>query len=202
MTGTEQLKEIIKETFVEFEDKNLWICMATIFFNPLFWNVVARWEYETHALSSLLGGPKRACVLLAGTIVGLGFFRDWWFKLACDSQPEWPFLYDNNYLFLGYGCILIGSVLVFSSYWALGFFGTFLGDYFGILMDDKVTDFPFNVIDNPMYWGSTLIFGGTALVKASQAGILLTCLVGLSYKIAIFFEGPFTLKIYNESKRA
>ena len=39
-----------------------------------------------------------------------------------------------------------------------------IGDYFGILMEKKVTHFPFNVIDNPMYWGSTIIFGGTALV--------------------------------------
>ena len=36
--------------------------------------------------------------------------------------------------------------------------GTFLGDYFGILMKEKVTGFPFNVLDNPMYVGSTLLF--------------------------------------------
>ncbi|XP_061190777.1 uncharacterized protein LOC133198825 [Saccostrea echinata] len=189
------------DTFVRLDDKILWISMATIIFNPLFWNVVARLEYRHHIISSIFGGPRKGCVFLAITIVGLGFFRDWWFKLACDSQPEWPFLYDNNFLLLGYSCILIGSLLVFSSYWALGFYGTFLGDYFGILMDAKVTDFPFNVIDNPMYWGSTLIFGGTAIVKASQAGLLLTCLVGLIYKVALFFEGPFTKDIYRKSDK-
>lgn len=40
----------------------------------------------------------------------------------------------------------------------------FLGDYFGILMDEKVTAFPFNIIENPMYWGSTANYLGLALV--------------------------------------
>ncbi len=41
--------------------------------------------------------------------------------------------------------------------------GTFLGDYFGILMSKKVEGFPFNVLDNPMYVGSTMIFLSGAL---------------------------------------
>ncbi|XP_011424446.3 phosphatidylethanolamine N-methyltransferase isoform X1 [Magallana gigas] len=189
------------DALISFSDRNLWISVTTIMFNPLFWNVVARREYRRQTVSRLLGGPRKGCVALALTIVGLGFFRDCWFKLACDSQPEWPFLFDNYFLWLGYLCILIGSILVFSSYWALGFYGTFLGDYFGILMDNKVTHFPFNLIDNPMYWGSTIIFGGTALVKASLSGLLLTCLVAVCYKIAIVFEGPFTTEIYNKSNK-
>jgi phosphatidylethanolamine N-methyltransferase len=34
--------------------------------------------------------------------------------------------------------------------WALGVTGTYLGDYFGILMDEMVVGFPFNVTDAPM----------------------------------------------------
>lgn len=41
---------------------------------------------------------------------------------------------------------------------------SFPGDYFGILMEAKVTSFPFNVIDNPMYWGSTFIYFGWSLM--------------------------------------
>ncbi|KAK3096031.1 hypothetical protein FSP39_022180, partial [Pinctada imbricata] len=113
------------------------------------------------------------------------------FKLAMDSQPTWPLLYENWILYFGYGLIILGSTLVFSSYFALGFYGTFLGDYFGILMEEKVTGFPFSVLDNPMYWGSTCNFLGSALVKASQAGILLSAVVALCYRIAISFEGLF-----------
>lgn len=38
------------------------------------------------------------------------------------------------------------------------------GDYFGILMEKKVTGFPFNFMDNPMYWGSTANYLGLALM--------------------------------------
>jgi len=41
--------------------------------------------------------------------------------------------------------------------------GTFLGDYCGILLDAKITGFPFNVLDNPMYVGSSMSFLGTSL---------------------------------------
>lgn len=40
---------------------------------------------------------------------------------------------------------------------------SFIGDYFGILMKERVTGFPFNVCDNPMYIGSTCTFMATAL---------------------------------------
>lgn len=40
----------------------------------------------------------------------------------------------------------------------------FPGDYFGILMDEKVTGFPFSITENPMYWGSTANYLGLALM--------------------------------------
>jgi hypothetical protein len=82
----------------------------------------------------------------------------------------------------------IGTVLVASSMWALGLTGTYLGDYFGILMDDMVTGFPFNVSNAPMYDGSALNFLATALWFGSPAGILLTAEVWVMYKIARQFE--------------
>uniref|UniRef100_A0AAY5JXE5 Phosphatidylethanolamine N-methyltransferase n=1 Tax=Esox lucius TaxID=8010 RepID=A0AAY5JXE5_ESOLU len=72
------------------------------------------------------------------------------------------------------------------------------GDYFGILMKEKVTGFPFNVTENPMYWGSTANYLGLALMNASPVGLVLTAVVALSYKVAIFFEGPFTEDIYRQ----
>lgn len=72
--------------------------------------------------------------------------------------------------------------------WALGVTGTYLGDYFGILMDSKVTGFPFNVMDAPMYWGSTMSFLATALWYQKPAGILLTGLVAGVYQVALGYE--------------
>jgi len=85
--------------------------------------------------------------------------------------------------------------------WALGVTGTYLGDYFGILMDEIVTGFPFNVTGSPMYYGSTMSFLGTALWYGKPAGVLLTALVFTVYQIALSFEDPFTAEIYAKRDR-
>ena len=87
-------------------------------------------------------------------------------------------------------------MLVLSSMWALGVTGTYLGDYFGILMDEMVEGFPFSVTSAPMYYGSTLSFLGTAIWFGKPAGIVLTALVLVVYKVALSFEDPFTSGIY------
>lgn len=92
-------------------------------------------------------------------------------------------------------------MLVVTSTWVLGITGTFLGDYFGILMDEMVTGFPFNVTSAPMYWGSTMSFLGTALWYGKPAGILLTAWVYIVYVAALRFEDPFTAGIYAKRER-
>ena len=77
-----------------------------------------------------------------------------------------------------------------------------MGDYFGILLKERVTGFPFNVVEDPMYVGSAMVYLGLALVYGSLIGILLTCCIGLSYVIAVLFEEPFTSKIYAENNSA
>jgi len=39
-----------------------------------------------------------------------------------------------------------------------------MGDYFGIVLEERVTSFPFSIMNNPMYNGSSLIFFGLALL--------------------------------------
>ena len=67
-----------------------------------------------------------------------------------------------------------GQTFVITSTWSLGITGTFLGDYFGILMDSRVEGFPFNVLRDPMYVGSTMCFAATAL------WCVLPCLCGFA----------------------
>jgi len=104
----------------------------------------------------------------------------------------------------------LGQTFVAASSWALGITGRFLGDYFGILMDHRVGGFPFNVLRDPMYVGSTMSFAATALwcvLVAPRAcaaglvlifhscryerpaGLLITLYVHIVYTIALKFEG-------------
>jgi phosphatidylethanolamine N-methyltransferase len=187
---------------VDLNQQSLWFSAASIGFNPLFWNIVARQEYHNKVLTRLFGGrSQRACYALAATIFSLGIVRDLLYERALRHQPSYPLLDSSLTSYLAYGLIATGNTLVLSSTWQLGITGTFLGDYFGILMDHIVTSFPFNVTDAPMYYGSTCSFLGTALLYGKPAGLLLTAWVFVVYRIALSFENPFTAGIYAKRDR-
>ncbi|XP_056390085.1 phosphatidylethanolamine N-methyltransferase isoform X2 [Hyla sarda] len=188
--------------YVDLTELNFLIAAACIIFNPLFWNLVARWEYHTRALSRVFGSPYTACYILGAVLILLAIFRSHCFTEAISSQPHSWFLKRPEFYYVGVALVASGGILVISSFLALGFVGTYLGDYFGILMDKKVTGFPFNIIENPMYWGSTANYLGMAFLNSSPAGLLLSALVALCYKVAILFEGTFTEKIYRNKAKA
>ncbi|KAL8876307.1 MAG: hypothetical protein Q9198_005472 [Flavoplaca austrocitrina] len=176
-------------SLIDFSQRSLYISAIAIAFNPTFWNTVARREYHHKTLTRLFNGnSQRACYALALTIFSLGLFRDALYERALRSQPTHPFLQGPLVPPIAYGLILLGNILVLSSTWALGITGTYLGDYFGILMDEPVTSFPFNVTGAPMYYGSTMSFLGTALLYARPAGVLLTLEVLVVYWVALGFE--------------
>ncbi|EFX01209.1 methylene-fatty-acyl-phospholipid synthase [Grosmannia clavigera kw1407] len=182
---------------VDFNQTSLYFSVLAIVFNPTFWNIVARKEYRTHFLTRLFGGRARtACYFLAATIFSLGIVRDLLYERALRHQPTHPLLAAPKVAYGGYALLALGNVLVVSSTWRLGITGTFLGDYFGILLDSMVTGFPFNVTDAPMYYGSTMSFLGSALVYGRPAGVLLTVEVLFVYLIALRLENPFTAGIY------
>ncbi|KAI1662123.1 phospholipid methyltransferase [Daldinia decipiens] len=187
---------------VDLDQKSLYLSAFAIAFNPLFWNIVARREYHNKTLTKLFGGRSQAaCYGLALTIFSLGLVRDFLYERALRHQPSYPLLELDEVKYLAYGLLAVGNVLVISSTWALGITGTFLGDYFGILMDDIITGFPFNITDAPMYNGSTCSFLGTALLYGKPAGILLTAWVFVVYQIALKYENPFTAGIYAKRER-
>ncbi|ESZ91079.1 putative Methylene-fatty-acyl-phospholipid synthase [Sclerotinia borealis F-4128] len=134
-------------------------------------------------------------------IFSLGIFRDFLYERALRSQPTHPLLLTPISQYISYALLISGNTLVLSSMWALGVTGTYLGDYFGILMDKMVTGFPFNVSSAPMYYGSTMSFLGTALLWGKPAGILLTVEVLLVYLVALRFEDPFTAGIYEKREK-
>ena len=111
------------------------------------------------------------------------------FNRALQEQPTVAMLPEPYATRVPVALFLIGQLFVLSSTWALGITGTFLGDYFGILMDHRVEGFPFNVLRDPMYVGSTLCFAATALWYESPVGLLITLYVYIVYTIALRFEG-------------
>ncbi|XP_067432195.1 phosphatidylethanolamine N-methyltransferase [Thunnus thynnus] len=190
------LEELLRH--IDCHDSSFCVAVIAIIFNPFFWNVVARWEHRTRRLSRIFGSPYLACYFLGFLIILLNVFRSHSMTVAMKAQARWEVMDRTDIFYSGVVLMVLGTVLVVSSFLALGFTGTFLGDYFGILMDEKVTGFPFNITENPMYWGSTANYLGLALMGASPVGLVLTAIVAVAYKVAIRFEGPFTEQIYQE----
>ncbi|KAF2172942.1 hypothetical protein M409DRAFT_16893 [Zasmidium cellare ATCC 36951] len=188
--------------YIDLSQPSFWIAAGAIVFNPTFWNTAARTEYNYKTITKLAGGnPYYGCYALAVTIFSIGLIRDALYERALRAQPSHPLLEGFVSQGLAVGLVASGNVLVLSSMWALGVTGTYLGDYFGILMDSMVTGFPFNVSSSPMYHGSTLSFLGTALWYGKPAGIVLSGLVFVVYQIALQFEDPFTAEIYAKRER-
>lgn len=82
---------------------------------------------------------------------------------ALEDQPKYALLAEPLDKLVPIALFVLGQTFVVTSTWALGITGTFLGDYFGILMDSRVEGFPFNVLRDPMYVGSTMCFAAGAL---------------------------------------
>ncbi|KAF5370412.1 hypothetical protein D9757_013138 [Collybiopsis confluens] len=175
----------------------LWFLLALITFNPTAWNIIARNEYRNHTLTRLFGGnPRLACYFLASMIFSFGMLRDCLYRYALLQQPYGLLLPQPWNTLVGFALIVSGQVLAMSAYYQLGVTGTSMGDYFGLLKDSRVEGFPFSVLRDPMYVGSTISFVGGAFWGERPVGLFVSTWIWIVYYVALRFEGPFTDMIY------
>ncbi|KAF5369430.1 hypothetical protein D9758_002797 [Tetrapyrgos nigripes] len=121
-------------------------------------------EYRNKTITRIFGGNAYyGCYFLALSIFSFGILRDTIYHKALLEQPKMALLPEPYATVVPAALIGVGQLFVLSSTWALGITGTFLGDYFGILMNHRVEGFPFNTLRDPMYVGSTMCFAGGAL---------------------------------------
>ena len=191
-----QLKDIISS--IDFKSPTLYLAILHIMFNPFFWNLIGRIEYSTRFFTKLFGSNKRGCYVAFVFIFSFGISRNLLFKFVVDHQEKLA-LVSPVLDTLGYVIYFFGIVLVVASSLQLGIIGTYLGDYFGLLFPNRITGFPYNITNSPMYDGSTLNFLGHSILNRSPAGLLLSVVVYLVYKVGLAFEDPFTEMIYKKT---
>ncbi|KAJ8088103.1 Phosphatidyl-N-methylethanolamine N-methyltransferase [Marasmius tenuissimus] len=185
---------------VDWSEKSLYVCLASISASPLVWNIVSRNEYRNQTLTRTVG-PRVGCASLGVAITLAGLYRNVLYKIALHDQPQYPLPYEIQAI-VAWIIFGTGNFLVYTSFYALGFYRTHFGDYYGILQKERVTQFPFNILNNPMYTGSTMCFVGAALWYERPVGLLISAYVILTYYIALRYEGPFTDMIYAKSANA
>jgi methylene-fatty-acyl-phospholipid synthase len=175
-----------------------WLAAFMIFICPITWNLVARFEFHTKYFSKLTGDNRLAADIFAHILIEMGIFRNFMYFRVVKNQPQFDIGYDDLITIISYTMFAIGLILVFGAYYRLGIHGIYYADYFGILMKEKVTAFPYNATDNPMYGGSTLIFLSGALNTKAYCGFGLTILALLMYIVASILENPMTELIYSD----
>ncbi|KAF9021220.1 phospholipid methyltransferase, partial [Hymenopellis radicata] len=193
---------------MDLTQPSFWLSIASIAFNPTAWNALMICiEYHNKTITRLFGSQKAGCYFLAFMIFSFGMLRDNRFHDALASQPaSLPPLAKPFDTYLPIALVASGQILVVTSTWALGITGTFLGDYFGILMDARIEGFPFNILTNPIiqYVGSTMCFLGVSLWFpihrwVGYNGVCVCCVCR-----GVEVRGPFTDMIYakREEERA
>ncbi|GAB1225997.1 hypothetical protein ENUP19_0273G0006 [Entamoeba nuttalli] len=94
---------------------------------------------------------------------------------------------------------IFGWVLSISSFYRLGFKGTYEGDCFGFLFDEMITSFPFGFVPHPMYFGGALLFISSSLYYYSSTGLILSIWSIVVYCIFSYLvEQPLTILIYSK----
>ncbi|XP_022416664.1 phosphatidylethanolamine N-methyltransferase isoform X7 [Delphinapterus leucas] len=187
--------------YVDPSEPHFVAAVLTIAFNPLFWNVLhaghaePTQDAEPGQPLGLPHGPgtpgsgRRVCPF---QFPGSGLHGDLPRKKGSRGSPApSPLSPDSDDAAATPPALLVPGAQGTSGRGALS-------DYFGILKETRVTTFPFSVLDNPMYWGSTANYLGWAIMHASPAGLLLTTVVALTYTVAILYEEPFTAEIYRQ----
>ena len=190
-------------TMLIIDDIHLYYTCLIIVLCPLIWNILARLCHKFISKNPSKNIRYAACYALTIWIFSFSSYRDYLIRKTIQNQPKFTLSNDYQHLFewLAISIFFLGQIFVLSSFYKLGVTGTFLGDYCGILMDAPVTTFPFNILNNPMYVGSTLSFLALALYYASPVGLLLTMEIYIVYRIALLFEEPYTKKIYEEKNK-
>jgi methylene-fatty-acyl-phospholipid synthase len=97
-------------------------------------------EYRNKTITRLFNNnPRHGCYFLTVLIFSFGILRDSLYHQALTEQPTVPLLPEPYATYVPAALFASGQIFVVTSTWALGITGTFLGDYFGILMDHRVT---------------------------------------------------------------
>ena len=188
---------------IDFSQPSLYTSIFFIILCPILYNLLARLEYFYKSISKIFNGDKkRANKVYSFFMMLVGIIRNYFYYEALKVQPTISYeSYDQLLFTLSIFVAAFGLTLIIFSSFRLGVRGVYYADYFDIKMDFTVNVFPYNIISDPLYVGTTMCFLSYALYKGSLAGLMLTSGVLLMYMVALRFEDEMLKIIYpNDNK--
>ena len=123
-------------------------------YHAYIWRQREIWMLLSRLNDLFLWNSERPAVRQYQCLSPLKFIIKPRYHLALLDQPQKALLPEEYHIIVPAVLFIIGQIFVISSTWALGITGTFLGDYFGILMDHRVEGY---VQSLPFSYGFQLI---------------------------------------------
>lgn len=158
------LSSVPKVPYIDFSDLSLARAIVVTILPPLIWNVIGQFEYRTRLISKFVRRPVIGVYLSAVIISSVSIYRSALFVVAINAQPRLDQLDEPIFHAFGGFLGIFGIAIFLSAYYQLGISGTYLGDYFGILGKEIITGFPFSLVANPMYDGSSMFHLAEAIL--------------------------------------
>ena len=175
------------------------LTIITILLSPAVWNILGYIEYTNKTISRLFKSRLYGVYFVVIISQIISRIRDILVVLtAYQTRNQFP-MPDELSTVVGVLGLTIGSILVLSSSHKLGIVNTYHGDHFGFYLEEKITSFPFNILNDPMYVGSSMIMVAIGFAFKSYVGVGLGVFAFAVYQGYIKgYEEGFTDFIYKE----
>jgi phosphatidylethanolamine N-methyltransferase len=190
------------EEYINFHDQKLIEAIYASILCFALWIVLPHLEFKYKLLTRLAGGDEgRACDFLAYFLIYTGTSRNHYINEAINYNKQISYgMFEYPMIALCVASMVVGLVLVATSFYRLGLRGMYFGDHFGFLFKEKITQFPYNYFENPQYVGTSAFFIGYSLYFHSPTGVLLTVLMNCLYHLLNVVEER-KLKIFYPLKK-
>ncbi|KAI9223067.1 phospholipid methyltransferase-domain-containing protein [Blastocladiella britannica] len=170
--------------------------VAAIALHVANYNATARLEFNSHAITKVLG--RNAVYFYAVYLVASALVRDWFIDRAMAYDAGSLILLPSGLAWLvGNALLVTGFGINLWTLKALGIKNMYNGDSFGHLMDAPVNDGPYQLWNDPQYFGTSLACLGHAVALQSGVGYALAAIMWCVFEVSVRnFEGPHLARIY------
>ena len=171
-------------------EENFYMSVFYAVLSFVFWMIVPQLEYRFNLFSQFMDNDKtKVHDFLIYFLINNGAYRNLTFNNSLKTNiiidyGQYAVLIEIVSLIVA----IFGFCLICATYYRLGLRGIYYGDYFNFRFKERITKFPFSHFDNPQYLGTTFLFTGSSIFYHSPAGLFLSFLNLLLYKLFAIME--------------
>ena len=189
---------------VDFQEPKFQETIVYSFICFLGWVILPHLQLKYKLISKLFGNNERIALdFVTYFLIYVGTIRNQHFNEAISNNIKIEYgAFEIPIMIWSVLSMIWGLILIAGSFYRLGMVNMYFGDHFGFRMKHRITEFPYNLYDNVQYVGTSFFFSGYSLFYHSPAGIVLTFIVYILYKVLNIFESRNLKEIYGETDQS